>query len=198
MAAKERTTQPYVAFSCGKDSAVAAHLARLVWPGAPLRLLCWDETALLGDFADVCSAWVERGARVEAITLHRRALDEKIHNRWQALTQGADGFVAGLRADESRGRRMSLATHGPLYQAASGLWRVCPVAWFTTVDIAAYILEHDLPILDSYTHDGIMSRTSARVPREEVRDLAIGSLRRRDPAAFNALCAIYPELALIG
>lgn len=183
----------YVSFSGGKDSAVCLDLARAIAPTIPARILLWTESQLLDDYAGCLAAWAARGVEVETVTLHRDRLDDAVAGRWQAL--GAASVIMGLRAEESRGRALTLRTHGPVYQRRDGRWRICPLAWWTTRDVIAYHVVRELPVLDAYRHDGMATRTATRVPRASVRAEALAALKRRDLAAWNQLVALYPEAA---
>lgn len=197
------TQHPYVACSFGKDSAVLLHMALQLNPTIDVRFLRWAyETEYLGDYDTVIAAWRDRYPQLNLTTLelHRTSLEQRVGGRFDQLAAltPADGVLIGLRAEESRGRRMTLRVHGDVYQTASGMVRICPLAWWTTQDVASYCLEHDLPLLNTYAGEGISARTSARVPRGDhgIRSQALSSLKRRDPSAFAALAEQYPEVFL--
>lgn len=188
----------YVAWSAGKDSAVCLELAREVRADIAARILTWPETRLLGDYDRVIAAWRERGAHIEEVQLNRSRLSDSVANRWWTLHAEAPGYICGLRADESRVRRITLAKHGQVHLQTSGLrplLRVSPIAWWQTIDVAAFVVARDLPVLSVYseTPEGFDRRTSSRVPRESVRDDFFTDLQERDPAAMQALHALYPD-----
>jgi 3'-phosphoadenosine 5'-phosphosulfate sulfotransferase (PAPS reductase)/FAD synthetase len=195
------SARPYVACSFGKDSAVLLDLALQARPSIDVRFLRWPESELLDRYGPVIAAWFARhpALALTILDLDRASLGESVPDRWQQLEQIAptDGYLIGLRAEESGERRMTLRTHGPVHRRADGVVRIAPLAWWTTRDIAAYCLDHDLPLLDAYAADGIATRTSARVPRTDrgIRDAAIERLKARDLASYNALRMLYPELA---
>lgn len=185
---------PTISCSFGKDSAAMMHMVHEIDPTIPAYFLAWEgETEHLGDFERVRADWRARGVDVHVVTRERQSLDEQATDRWEAITPG-DGYFVGLRADESPHRRRTLRMLGPVYQMASGLVRICPLAKWTDLDVAAYIAAHDLPVLSQYDRDGFEIRTVARVPRESVRPRMMRKLRQTDPTAYNALCARYPEL----
>jgi predicted phosphoadenosine phosphosulfate sulfurtransferase len=193
-AALARCARPYVAFSGGKDSAALLWLARRAAPAIPARILLWPESHLLGDYDAVLAAWAARGPAVEPLRLTRASLAERAPERWGRLhaAGGHDAVLVGLRMDESRVRRISLARWGAIHQPAAGPLRVAPLMRWTTLDVAAAIEAHDLPCLSVYREEGYASRTSTRIPREAVRDRALADLRARDPAAWAALRQVYP------
>jgi 3'-phosphoadenosine 5'-phosphosulfate sulfotransferase (PAPS reductase)/FAD synthetase len=188
---------PYVAMSFGKDSAAMLHLVQQVRPSVEARFIRWTESQYLDDFDRVIAEWRQRGINLHILDMHRGSIDERGGERWSKLQQmsPADGFFVGLRAQENqKSRGMTLKVHGTVYKLASGLWRICPLAWWSTDDVAAYTIQHDLPMLDAYKADGFEQRTSARVPRATVRGEALHSLKVRDPLRFYALCQAYPEV----
>jgi 3'-phosphoadenosine 5'-phosphosulfate sulfotransferase (PAPS reductase)/FAD synthetase len=193
---------PYVACSFGKDSAVLLHLVLSVAGSADARFLAWaNETCNLDTYDQVIDAWTHREAqrlRLTVVELERETLTARVARRFDALAevQPSDAVFIGLRAEESRGRRMTLRTHGPIYRMASGMLRICPLAWWSTDDIGAYIVTHDLPMLQTYHDEGMDARTSSRVPREDygIRARTLQALRQRAPERFNALARAFPEV----
>lgn len=189
---------PYVAMSFGKDSAAMLHLVQEVRPDIEARFIRWTESQYLDDFDRVIGEWQQLGINLSILDLHRDSINEKGGDRWDKLQKlsDADGFFVGLRAQENqRSRGMTLRVHGTVYKLANSMVRICPLAWWSTDDVAAYTIQHDLPMLDAYKADGFEQRTSARVPRAVVRSEALHSLKVRDPQRFAALCQAYPEVA---
>lgn len=186
---------PYVACSFGKDSSAMLHLVLCYAPSIEVRFLRWTESQMLDDFDRVIEWWLNRGINLHIIDMHRDSIDEKAGDRWQKVEEFSpcDGYFIGLRADESRGRRITLSKDGEIYVRKDGMVRLAPLAWWRTIDVAAYTLAHDLPMLDAYNAGGFEQRTSARVPRESVRPNALSELKRRDIGRFNALVSKYPE-----
>lgn len=186
--------RPYVACSFGKDSSVMLHLIMAVKPDVPVRFIRWrNETEIIDDYDAVLEWWRERNVNLEMIEMQRTSFDESVPDRWR--TDGYDSYFIGFRADESRGRRMTLRVHGVIYKNSAGMTRIAPLAWWSEGDVGAYIVENVLPLLSSYGGD-LSNRTSARVPREAfgIRDAMLRKLKYRDPAAFNELAARFPEV----
>lgn len=191
--------RPYVACSFGKDSAAMLHLVLDERPRVPVRFMRWTgESELLHDYGRVAGEWEERFAiELSVCDMSRSHLDEKHPERWEAFGAGADAYFVGFRAEESAGRRITLRKDGLIYRRADGMLRIAPLAWWTVRDVAAYCVLHDLPMLDAYRSEGWDARTTARVPRADrgIRSASLASLKRRDPAAFNALLKRFPEAA---
>lgn len=189
----------FVACSFGKDSAVILDIVRKIKPDIEARFVRWSESSLLYDFDRVISEWESLGVKITQIHLERATLDDKVSDRWEKMAQiaPAGGSFVGLRAQESKGRRITLAKSGVIYQNIKGFWRICPLAWMQTEDIAAYIYEHNLPTLSVYDEEGFQERTASRVPRNDylIRQEMLNKLAMRDPVAFARLKAIYPEVS---
>lgn len=191
--------RPFVACSFGKDSAVLLDLVRQHRPGIEARFLRWPETELLGNYDEAADAWRARGANIAILDLSRATLDEAVPDRWQRLNAlaPADGSFVGLRAEESRVRKMRLGRDGPVAHVRStGMWRICPLARWRTEDVAAYVVSRDLPTLEAYHRKGFEARTSSRVPRDQhsIRREALFDLRQHNPAAWAQLAQLYPEV----
>lgn len=189
----------FVALSCGKDSAALLSLVRDVDPSIDSRILLWPESEALGNYADTIAAWRATGANVRELHLTRMSLDESVPERWARLRDLApcDGHFVGLRAQESRNRRIALARHGILHCYRSGHsaghWRCAPLAWWSVDDIAAQLYLSEAPLLDTYYAEGLEARTSTRLPRSEARDDAIAMLQRRGALTMRAARAFYPD-----
>jgi len=68
---------------------------------------------------------------------------------------GCDVTVLGMRAEEARGRRENFRVRGAVYTKADGLTVACPIAWWESRDVWAYIVARDLPyhaLYDLETH----------------------------------------------
>lgn len=196
-----RCERPYVATSFGKDSAALLHLVAEVRPDIEARFIRWGESELLHEYSEVMDEWARRWPQIRflVLDLDRDSINERVPGRWQQLQamDPADGYFIGLRAEESHARQITLRSHGVVYQATSGVWRISPLAWWTVQDVAAYNVVHDLPRLRAYDVEGWGTRTTARVPRDtnSIRHHSLAQLRMRDPTRYNLLCQKFPEVA---
>lgn len=186
---------PYIASSFGKDSAVLIDLVRRRAPDTEIRFIRWPETSHLGNYDEVIQAWKERGANIKILDLQRASLSEKVAGRWEMLRDmtPTDGVFIGLRSEESSARRATLSIHGSIYRYKDGYHRISPLAWWRTIDIAAYITQHDLPTLDAYKERGFSERTASRIPRESVRGDVLRRIKATDATAWAGLLQIYPD-----
>jgi len=118
-----------------------------------------------------------------------------------------DVQAVGLRAEESSGRRKSLHRHdrGTLYPLKGGTWRLCPIAFWRTDDVWAYIASRKLcynAIYDKMAEAGI-PRFEWRVsPLLGVAALQftprITFIRMFEPEIFERLAAEFPYLRRFG
>lgn len=208
---------PYVAFSCGKDSTVLAHLALTVLPRIPLRFMRSGESHLLHDVDGMCAFFRAGGATVEEVLFDRvfsagwsradwetsRRAGRKDHEQ---MTATHDAVLLGLRMDESRARAITLRRHQspdlPIHcyrlrtGPHAGLIRCCPLARWSVDDVGAYCALHDLPLLAWYHHheSGLGARTTARLTGDAVRQYTLTYLRHQHAEAFRLLAVRFPEL----
>lgn len=188
--------EPYVAFSAGKDSAAMLHLVHRLLGPVQARIILWPESDLVSNFTAILHQWRARWSAIDlrVVQMHRGGVADAVADRWDAIHDDRGTFFTGLRADESRARRMTLRSHGTVYRMKTGRLRVAPLAWWTSADVAAYVVSNDLPTLDNYLQGGFAERTATRVPRKQVRERFLEELRARDPQGFNRLVLMYPEL----
>lgn len=213
----EISARPYVAFSCGKDSSVLAHLV-LRQRNIPLRFLSSGETRLIHNVDDVIGYFRSLGAEVEEICIDRVFSDGWKDASWTEQRKAGkhdlqrlgskdfDCVFMGLRKEESKRRQISLnskKTDGyPPYTYSyisgnnKGVIRCCPLAEWKTIDIAAYIAMNNIPTLGWYDYEGIEGRTTARLTGDAVRQNALSYIRQTNPDAFNRLTARFPELRM--
>ena len=137
----------------------------------------------------------------------KEALQWWINNKWSAkaneavLAHGCIGSFVGMRQDEARARRITIATKGNDYQKADGDKICLPIARWTGADIWAYIVTHDLPYLSIYDNS-INGRERAR-SEFIFSGQSADALKRHGvwqdwerayPAELGAWLARFPEL----
>ena len=209
---------PYVAFSCGKDSSVLAHLV-LQQRDMPLRFLSSGETRIVHNIDDIIGWFKDRGATVEEILVDRVFSEEWKNATWteqrkagrhdmELLNVGNwDGIFMGLRIEESPNRKRSLLmlqTEGlPPFcyryketnKKRGNIIRCCPLARWTTDDIGAYLVTNNIPFLRQYHNHGMESRTTARLTGDAVRQYVLSDIKRDNPEGWRKLVKRFPEFS---
>lgn len=194
----ERSAPLFVSYSAGKDSAVMLDLVREQAPDIEARIALWPESEVIGNFTEVISAMRARGANVVACHMDRQSIDESVPDKWHRLAthQPASGYFVGLRREESAHRRISLARFGPIHEIRSGLMsgylRVAPIADWSLDDVAAWIVTHDTPVLDTYEALGLEERTATRIV-VRAKDECMSQLAQTRPWALAQLRRVYPD-----
>ncbi len=62
-----------------------------------------------------------------------------------------DGFISGLRVEESRPRALAIYQRGPYYLAKrDGIWKFHPVAVWSMGKLMRYVKDHDIPLNPLY------------------------------------------------
>lgn len=85
--------------------------------------------------------------------IHGRAAElskQHFYSLMERANEGAAVVCLGLRAEESKGRRMNRMTRGPLYELRTGRWHCCPLADWLGIDVLAYCVSRGVPLLPLY------------------------------------------------
>lgn len=213
----------FVAFSGGKDSLVSLHLALQVDPNIPV---CFYDSGL--EFPENIE-YIQYLANLYNINLHiiksdpsildilhkEATLDHKrtpvhlkaslveakiIEPSRKAHEQFGAGRIWGLRAEESRERRMLLLGNKGSFESKTGERITSPVWNWTTDQIFGYIEEHNIPLNPVYS--------KLRLLGVEEKGLRVGSiidgsnldfgritwLKRGWPEIYDQLRIILPRL----
>lgn len=175
----ERAPCAYVAWSAGKDSTAMLHLTK-VRCGAPGRVMSVKDDAdfpgeveYLSEVMSICgldAGCLDIIRPPESIqgwlAQHGGAIDahDDVHGRGSPLSRmafygpvtayseaaGHPGVYLGLRAEESRGRRVNRASRGVIYER-SGSGLVCqPLADWKGADVYAYLFRAGIEPLHVY------------------------------------------------
>lgn len=161
-----------IGLSCGKDSTALALLcAEEGW--RPRGVSVKDDLDYPGEVAYLDALSRHTGIAVDVLTppslraflagegasllddLHGRTADLAAEHFYGLLDRhraaaGYDGLLLGLRAEESRGRRLNRATHGDVYRRRDGLTVAQPLANWSALDVHAFLATHDVPLLPVY------------------------------------------------
>lgn len=214
---RQRCRKPYVAWSTGKDSTVALWLARQVDPD--IEAVYFDADASLPEteqmLRDVPDLWggpfrvVKTRPLLEVLAhygldhprIEYQTMRATVYEPVQQLrTEGYDGVVVGIRAEESRGRRMGVARYGRIFDSrASGMLTAWPLARWTSMDVWAIIAAHDIPYNRAYDLPWDRPREELRVSYwagETFRTYGrYAWLKHHHPELFRRLVEAVPEAA---
>lgn len=118
-----------------------------------MRQVRYIETAIPGAwemFERAGAAFVspETAAQREAVRWWRREFEAAMDE--VSATAGCRGVLLGLRAGESRARRMNIAVRGDSYTTAAGRATALPLAGWSGADVWARLVADDLPWLRIY------------------------------------------------
>ena len=146
----------YVSWSGGKDSTVVADLVHAVAPEVPILRLThgvdYPETITYCSHVAEVRGWpYVVGVAGDAETYLRRVDTDETDNSsylgdaTAALGYRPDGFLYGLRAQESRDRAVHLASRRGAWTTRDGLRGCAPIWQWSPLDVWAYLAAHDLP-----------------------------------------------------
>lgn len=188
--ALDRVENPYVACSFGKDSAVMLHLILQHKKDIRVLFAVSDETFVIDNYDEVIKLWGD----INLSMLHcSRETDGRTHSSSKMSNYfDYDSYFVGIRAEESKNRRMSLKYQGLFYKKKDNKVRISPLADWTDKDIIAYIYANKLPLLDTYKVFSEKARTSSAVPTIG-RERMLSMLQKRDINAFNKLNEILKD-----
>lgn len=174
----------YLSLSWGKQSICLAHMIFEIAPETPMFFLASDESWDLHNFREVIDEFTGRWPINYRTVQTNRLFGAESWDEGRKAGQNDlqemcrreewDGWFWGLAKEESRVRRIVLLKnpsniHRTIYRYKDGKLRCCPLMDWETDDIAAYVGEHDLPLLSIYRKYGLEMRTTARLTGTAVR-----------------------------
>lgn len=206
-------SNPYLALSFGKDSVVMLDLVREQFPDIPCLFLKSEESFLMYNYEEVIRQYRDMGVKVEIVETMRlteHGFDwekaRKAGNKdffLEPFFRGWDGVFMGLRIEESKPRKMTLTKKinnevgDKIMRYKSGrrhgMHRCCPMAYWKSHEVLAYINKKKLPCLDIYSQ-GAHIRTTARLTGDSVRQNTLFWIQKNKPENWNKLVAMLPEL----
>lgn len=175
----------YVACSWGKDSLVLADIMATMVAESLVCHVTGPKAELLNNYDEVSFVFCQRHPSVKYQVLGGDGCPS-----WEVFAAHSHELppmaLLGLRAEEATYRRVSICKYGLIHQYKSGLWRACPLAWWSWKDVWAYIVAHDLTYLASYDHPGEESRALSRTS-------SITTLRGEQFGRMERMKRVSPE-----
>lgn len=201
---------PYVAFSTGKDSTCVLHL--VLEQTRNIDIIYFDADCALPESIDILEYYDKQGLNIikqktEPLleTFRKHGLDNPrieditmkttVYDPIKILLQANkyDCVFVGLRAEESRPRKMLMMTRGRLFtNKRYGIIECLPVGWWSAKDIWAYIHTNDLVYNKAY--DKGVDRVSYWAGETNKRRGRWIELKRNWPDLYNRFAAEFPEV----
>lgn len=205
----------YLSLSWGKQSIVLAHMLYQIKPDTPMYFLASWESFLLYNYEEVIDRFTSKWPVNAHIVMKDNVSDNDLD--WQATRDlGSndlasmvnrsdwDGWFWGLSKDESAQRRITLSRqkgsrpHPSIFTYKDGKYRCCPLMDWGIMDLAAYIVHHDIPLLDAYYEHGLEYRTTARITRDMAELGGMRKLKQQSMDAYNKIKKRFPQLTFYG
>jgi phosphoadenosine phosphosulfate reductase len=195
--------KPYIAFSTGKDSIVVLNMVREVAPNTPTVYFdadsCLPESLATLDMTDGLIRYATDEPILDTIArigfnnpkaLDRATMQSTVWGPIKRLIADYqfDGVALGLRADESRGRRLNAYTRGAIYQyKRDGVWCCQPIWDWRYNDVWAYIVSNNIDYCKAY--DRLWE-----LPEEDQRISYWAGETKRSHGRYSWLKVNYPHL----
>lgn len=148
-----------VSISWGKDSTVMLHLAQQIKPDILAVHYASPEShsGITSNFPEVIDNYLDRfntNYRYLVAEPDWAFTPNTVKDRVHSIVNTDDYRMdlIGVRADESRERKLAIKKYGVIHQYSTGLWRCFPLAYWKTRDIWAYTILHELPYLMAYNY----------------------------------------------
>lgn len=213
-----------VSWSGGKDSTALAHLVASIKPDIAI-ISEKDDLDFPGEKEYVKSVAEKFGWNLTIIEPEESLWEfvkkevnvtEDIHSRaallskrffyplMEKMNRSFKGVFLGLRAEESKHREKNFQTRGFIYQKKDRSWICIPIAHWTADDVFAYLIAHDIPILDIYKKfepffdSPKHIRKAWWIPGGNARHGYVSWLRYHYPDLYARLIEIFPEVKSYG
>lgn len=187
----EKTSNPYVSISGGKDSTVVHALC----PPDIRRIHHDDEFCL-----SVTNQYLKSISHLIILKTEAKHTDWFVTNKGEndLSKLDFDCCFLGLRAQENSYRRKHLANYGLIYESKGKIF--CnPISWWKIEDVWAFLLSNEIPYNAAYDimHENGVSPDRQRIgPFANDRAVGYGQLqilKKCFPSDFNRFCSKYPK-----
>ncbi len=175
------TDKTYVSISFGKQSLCVAHMMFQLKPDIPMFFLASDETWEMYDYKKVIDDFTKKyPINLSIVQTNRfynsftwkQSRDSGDKDLQQMCNRDEwDGWFWGLAKDESKIRNKTCSEnnsglHETIFKYSDGKLRCTPIQDWNINDLAAYIYEYDIPLLNVYKKMGLTMRTTARITKK--------------------------------
>lgn len=210
----EIVANPYVAVSSGKDSTVVLDLVRRQRPATPAvyfdadssypetrEWLAATNNVILYPTDEPILDTLARYGLEGGAELDRATMQSTVWGPVKRLLAeyGFDGVCYGLRAEESRGRRLHAYVRGAVFRyKRDDVWACQPIWDWSYNDVWAYIVSRGLRYCGAYDRMWDMPEDDQRLSywagETKRRWGRYAWLKRNYPELFNRLAARIPEV----
>lgn len=183
----------YIGVSWGKESMVVAHMAARLRLGVPV---VWFPAGTIEN-PDCVLVRDEFLARFDVRYIEHEAASiawsqdgtHRVHDGAQeafvrATKAYGARYVSGVRAEESRARRLRMKHWGE-----SSINTCAPIGWWKIEDVYAYMARYDLPV-----HPAYACTMGGQYPRESIRVATIGGILGGNRGRREWEAMYYPEM----
>ncbi len=210
-AMRDFAPRAYASISFGKQSICLAHMLYHVAPTMPMYFLASWETFALYDYEEVIAEFTARWPIRLTIVQTDNVSDNDL--TWQESRRKGrrdlqtmcnreewDGWYWGLVKEESKARRITLShrwegqPHPSVFRYTDGKYRCCPLMHWSVLDIAAYVQEHGIRLLDVYQKFGLQMRTTARITGNMAEMGGMAYVRKMGMERLNKIAGRFPEI----
>ena len=202
----------YVSLSWGKQSICVADMIYKIKKDIPMFFLASEETWKMYNFDKVIDDFINKhpGLNYECIQTHRfnnaKSWKEGRDNGDKDLQNMCDrrewdGWFWGLAKDESRSRKITLSVqknnkiHPTVFRYTDGKYRCCPIMNWDINDIAAYIYENSIEVLNIYKKFGLEMRTTARITKKARDSGAMFYINIINKRGYRDLSEVHEEVS---
>lgn len=219
----QKYSAPYVSCSWGKDSSLVMYLVNQTMPDIPVVFMnsgyALSDTYAFRDWylkhvgiknyyeVQAPADYIELNLKYGLPSIDRSAADQERVKRIIkkdvldefAKEQGWDCCIWGIRAEETRGRRVLLRTRGLLYES-NGIGKCSPVGWWKGQDVWEAIDSIGIPYNKLY--DNIMppfftretNKNGGWLTTDKATSGRVVWLKKFYPEHFEKLCELFPEV----
>lgn len=200
----------YVSLSWGKQSICIADMIYKLKKDIPMFFLASEESWKMYNFNEVINNFKSKHPELKYECIQTKRFNNA--NSWKESRDSGDrdlqnmcdrtewdGWFWGLAKDESKARRITLSIqknniHPTIFRYTDGKYRCCPIMNWCINDIAAYIHENGIEVLNVYKKFGLQRRTTARLTKKARDSGAMFYINCINKIGYRDLSEIHEEV----